>query len=777
METNKIYQGHALDILKTFPDHSIDMCVTSPPYYGLRKYGGDEFAPIWNDDKTCEHEWLTYVIRGARGGDGSGKLQTKGTNNFQTFDDSSVLECSKCGAMKCELGQEPTPLIYIDHLVEIFREVRRVLKTYGTLWINIGDSYAGCYDDETEILTEDGFVLFKDLKHNQKVATLVNGELKYIIPDEYHVYDWDGKMYEIDRKSVNLCVTPDHNLYIKEYHHNNYSLIPIKDVTYKTVHLINTCNWNGKEQEWFYMHSVLPIWCKNVDRIKMDDFLEFYGYFLSDGCTIHTHQNKNGEKSYRVKISQINGSKKDKIRKCLDRLPYPYYETDTYFEFGNKQMWTYLSLFGKSYDKYIDKQFKNLSSRQLKILYDALMLGDGSRNTYFTVSRRLVDDVQELLLKIGKSSTVSTRKPRQTIIKDRIINSKNIQYEIHRRDRKRLNLKNFSDEINIINYTGKVYCVTVPSHIIYVRRKGKSMWCGNSGGKGSQYSKDVPQYKQHKVDITRTSLMCIPQRLMIALVDDGWVCRNDIIWEKNNGFPHPDKTKCTPNHEHIYELGYMPWFATEPSTYHYKQLTEPLIHDNIKHDIAFGGTKADGYGNAAYSGRIYKPNSLKVKNARDTWHIWKFPTANYSGPHFAVYPVELPRRAIEAGCPKEICSKCGTPVVYDLIPVEDGISNYKGKGVKEYEENGVQNASDVKRRVEKSMVEKEWIRIECDCNAEFIPGIVLDPFMGSGTTAEAALTEDVNYIGIELFKENIELSDNRIRNFRPMMNSDSLWEV
>lgn len=81
---NTVLCGDALEMLKRLPDEYVQMCVTSPPYYGLRDYGAEG-----------------------------------------------------------QIGCEQTPLEYIDRLTEIFREVRRVLKSNGTLWLNIADSYAG----------------------------------------------------------------------------------------------------------------------------------------------------------------------------------------------------------------------------------------------------------------------------------------------------------------------------------------------------------------------------------------------------------------------------------------------------------------------------------------------------------------------------------------------------------------------------------------------------------------------------------------------------------
>ena len=84
MQADRIYCGDALTVLKILPDNSVNCCVTSPPYYALRDYGVDG-----------------------------------------------------------QIGREETPALYVERLISIFREVRRVLTPDGTLWLNIADTYAG----------------------------------------------------------------------------------------------------------------------------------------------------------------------------------------------------------------------------------------------------------------------------------------------------------------------------------------------------------------------------------------------------------------------------------------------------------------------------------------------------------------------------------------------------------------------------------------------------------------------------------------------------------
>jgi DNA modification methylase len=102
--------GHVLDALREMPEQSVQTVVTSPPYYGLRAYGTN--PQVWGGDPACAHESSTDVF------------------------------CQRCNAWRGEFGAEPTPDLYIEHLVVICREIRRVLRDDGTFWLNLGSSYA-----------------------------------------------------------------------------------------------------------------------------------------------------------------------------------------------------------------------------------------------------------------------------------------------------------------------------------------------------------------------------------------------------------------------------------------------------------------------------------------------------------------------------------------------------------------------------------------------------------------------------------------------------------
>ena len=190
---NIILQGNVLERLKDMETGRVHCMITSPPYYGVRNYGtepqiwkpegytacgehefyegekkhnlggcsskstlrdtpGQKAKENWAKGVSCaEHEWIDqdrYLYRGSS----KSKKLTEGhitelivTSGF----------CIKCGAWKGELGLEPTPELYIEHVVQIFREIKRVLRKDGTAWLNLGDSYWGSgnangHTEETE---------------------------------------------------------------------------------------------------------------------------------------------------------------------------------------------------------------------------------------------------------------------------------------------------------------------------------------------------------------------------------------------------------------------------------------------------------------------------------------------------------------------------------------------------------------------------------------------------------------------------------------------------
>jgi DNA modification methylase len=150
--TVRVLVGDALSVLRTLESESVNCVVTSPPYYGLRSYGTE--PQVWGGDVEHEHEWGD--IQRAPGwvsnnGQGATSLQGHGGDGKSPYLDQVHAETKQrsggafcpCGAWRGELGSEPTPGLFIEHLLLIFDEVKRVLRKDGLAFVNLGDSRSG----------------------------------------------------------------------------------------------------------------------------------------------------------------------------------------------------------------------------------------------------------------------------------------------------------------------------------------------------------------------------------------------------------------------------------------------------------------------------------------------------------------------------------------------------------------------------------------------------------------------------------------------------------
>jgi len=119
----KVVCGNCLDVMREWPAESIDMVMFSPPYWGLRDYG-EQTATVWGGNPNCKHEW----------GEEKSTL---------VHDDKLAGFCIKCGAWRGQLGLEPSWQMYVEHMVSICRQIKRVLKKTGSMYIVLGDTFFG----------------------------------------------------------------------------------------------------------------------------------------------------------------------------------------------------------------------------------------------------------------------------------------------------------------------------------------------------------------------------------------------------------------------------------------------------------------------------------------------------------------------------------------------------------------------------------------------------------------------------------------------------------
>ena len=135
----EIKTGNCLQVLKTMPEQSVNTCVTSPPYWGLRDYGTAEWE---GGDEKCDH--ISNPNATKKMGNPEFNINRPSREDTKTKGYYKS-KCPKCGAVRkdSQLGLEETPEEYVENMVAVFREVKRVLRDDGTVWLNLGDSYFG----------------------------------------------------------------------------------------------------------------------------------------------------------------------------------------------------------------------------------------------------------------------------------------------------------------------------------------------------------------------------------------------------------------------------------------------------------------------------------------------------------------------------------------------------------------------------------------------------------------------------------------------------------
>ncbi len=246
------------------------------------------------------------------------------------------------------------------------------------------------------------------------------------------------------------------------------------------------------------------------------------------------------------------------------------------------------------------------------------------------------------------------------------------------------------------------------------------------------------------------SLLLAPERLVLALTRDGWRLRNKVVWSKPNAMPHSVRDRLNTTHDFVYLMVRSPRYffdlhaIREPHRSRHghrgrvpvcpPEAVGPLADPNL----GLARTRPDGL-----------PGHPLGKNPGDVWTI---PTRGYKGAHFATFPPELVRRPLLSTCPARICVICGSP--WQTVAAERRI----GRVVR------IRRDPFVRRYPTRYEVVRDGMRLApgCDCDGGTRPGVVLDPFFGTGTVAVVAEQLGRDWLGIELNPDYARLAEQRI---------------
>jgi site-specific DNA-methyltransferase (adenine-specific) len=222
------------------------------------------------------------------------------------------------------------------------------------------------------------------------------------------------------------------------------------------------------------------------------------------------------------------------------------------------------------------------------------------------------------------------------------------------------------------------------------------------------------------------SLLLGPERLLLALAEDGWLVRNRLVWWKRNSMPESIRDRLSMTHEDVFLL-------TRGRDYFF-DLDAIRVPHTSRARRGPGKPNADSPYAKGHRGILLMQAEGRVghPNGKNPGSVWHYPTSSFRGAHFATFPEALIERPILATCPERLCGDCGQPWA----------AGYERQG---------------------ETIRRTSYRASCRCGAPCVPGVVLDPFLGSGTVGVVAQRLRRDWLGIELSRTYRQLARQRLR--------------
>lgn len=323
--------------------------------------------------------------------------------------------------------------------------------------LKLGEEIKGCVDEQTEILTKDGWKKWNEVDKNTRFATTnKKREIEFQKPIDVLIQKHDGDMYQFTGRSVDAFLTPYHRTpYISDRDKRN-----------------GKNEWKEKPAEQIVKSDRLPLATKGIQKKTSpfsDSFVELIGWIITEG-SYHTKRTDE-----RITIVQYDEQNRRRIIKCAKDFGYSFHikkderKDICIAQKGARKIFEILP------EKKLTFEFLNkLSRKQLEILYRTLIDGDGTREDnggkfvrekFIQKNKDTMDAFQYLCILLGKQSKLSYRKPQKNrFSKDGIFNISVKKNEV---------ASGFKIEKK--NYKGIVWCPTLPNGSIFIRRNGKTM--------------------------------------------------------------------------------------------------------------------------------------------------------------------------------------------------------------------------------------------------------------------------------------------------------------
>jgi len=340
---------------------------------------------------------------------------------------------------------------------------------------------APCYDDQTEILTDSGWKLFKDLSITDKVAQLNNDNLEYVQPTGIVEFPYEGEMIGFKSQLVDFLVTPNHRclfdrtIWRKEFRNDVYAA---SEIYGKNGRFRKIAGWQGEDT--------------GID----ENWAEFLGFWFAEGYA----QVEPVRRHYRVTVT---GRNTQYIEDLLERVGLEkrakkqekHQNPGCYdYTINSLEMATEFVVYGNSHTKRVPDIISNAETPIIKAFLRGFEMGDGGTDKngstrLYSCNRELAGDLQVLALKCGIIANVN-HTVLDTAVNGHVYKNQDMyqvgfwkkrgEFPVAINRIKHQNRTNLCPGWYKQPYSGYVYCVSVPSGIVLVRRNGKYIWSGNT---------------------------------------------------------------------------------------------------------------------------------------------------------------------------------------------------------------------------------------------------------------------------------------------------------
>lgn len=693
LQLDHIEHADALTYLRSLPDDSVNLCVSSPPYFGLRDYGVDG-----------------------------------------------------------QIGLEPTPTEYVAALVDIFREVRRVLRADGNCYVNLGDSYVGYKGEKYNQSGQRGTGELSSVPASHEMGTPHTTGLPpkslMLIPHRFAIAMQDAGW--LLREDIVWCLSGGAWVYARTQKgdmpmmvRDMYRLDP------KTVKLWNGQKWTqvlgmsrtpraGEELE-LVLRSGERISCTpnhewptkrgllRADQLRLGDVLEtctlpepdvslrpphigtdaawFVGLYIAEGSRSNN-------------ALQIAGHTKEEARwERVQAIAKSYGGSASRTIDGNKMS---IRVFGKmlhtlvdmfvsgrvASDKALNPIVWRYSNEWLRALLDGYLSGDGHYDAKndrwrigFTRNYGLERDLRILAARLGLTLTL---KMSHATMGGRLFPT-------------------FRGELRF----------------------------GRNGHRNERPRSEVVEIRMARCrEVYEIGVEDEPHVYALA---SGVLTHNC----KPNPMPESVQDRCTRAHEYIFHF-------TKGPKYWYDQ--QAVMEDAVG---TGGGTFPSWLDDIQpkHGGESqYRKDGQSDETKRNRRSVWTVNTAGFAEAHFATFPEKLVEPMVLAGCPEWVCERCGAP--YEAQVEKE--SNWEARkangatgGAKTNGHNGTHGRG-MSHDLGGGAVTHYGYAPSCTCNAGKRAGVVLDPFAGAGTTALVAKRLNRRYIGCDLNAEYVEMARRRV---------------